>query len=149
VECAIAATSPSQWALRYPAVKQLLTPARPRARKRCRRALHEPLQAKERFNSIAEQLTELSTQFSNNVLDATKAFTKLLTTKDEVDGLPDSALALLAQQAKGKGHADATAEAGPWLVTLDIPAYLPIQASPAFFIVHQSAVCCLFPRCQF
>lgn len=85
------------------------------------------MQAKARFNEIAEELTQLATTFSNNLLDGTKAFSKLLSTQEEVAGLPPSALALLAQQAKGKGHDGATAEAGPWLVTLDMPAYLPIQ----------------------
>ena len=88
------------------------------------------MQAKTRFNEIAEELTKLSTNFSNNVLDSTKAFSKLLTTQEEIDGLPASALALMAQQAKGKGHDEATAESGPWLVTLDIPSYLPVQVRP-------------------
>ena len=85
------------------------------------------VQDKARFNQIAEELTELSTKFGNNVLDATKAYTKLLTTEEEAEGLPESARALMAQQAKAKGHEDATAESGPWLVTLDIPSYLPVQ----------------------
>lgn len=53
---------------------------------------------KERFNQLAEELSQLSTKFSNNVLDATKAFRKLVTDKDVVAGLPPSALALAAQQ---------------------------------------------------
>lgn len=53
---------------------------------------------KERFNAIAEELSQLSTKFSNNVLDATKAFKKLITEKEAVKGLPPSALALAAQQ---------------------------------------------------
>lgn len=92
------------------------------------------MQAKQRFNEIAEELTKLSTNFSNNVLDSTKAFSKLLTTQEEVDGLPASALALMAQQAKGKGNEGATAENGPWLVTLDIPSYLPVQVRPPQYI---------------
>jgi oligopeptidase A len=97
----------------------------------CSSCIHQgrayTLQAKERFNAIAEELTQLSTTFSNNVLDSTKAFSKLLTSKADVDGLPASALALMAQQAQGKGHEAATPEDGPWLVTLDIPSYLPVQ----------------------
>ncbi|KAI8465022.1 MAG: hypothetical protein J3K34DRAFT_438374 [Monoraphidium minutum] len=82
--------------------------------------------AKERFNAIQQDLAQLSTKFSNHVLDATKAFKKLITSKDEVDGLPATALALAAQQAKGEGHEAATAEEGPWLFTLDFPSYYPI-----------------------
>eukprot|EP00640_Fibrocapsa_japonica_P000962 CAMPEP_0113943386 /NCGR_PEP_ID=MMETSP1339-20121228/23221_1 /TAXON_ID=94617 /ORGANISM="Fibrocapsa japonica" /LENGTH=820 /DNA_ID=CAMNT_0000948241 /DNA_START=97 /DNA_END=2559 /DNA_ORIENTATION=+ /assembly_acc=CAM_ASM_000762 len=80
---------------------------------------------KERFNEIMVKNAELSTKFSNNVLDATKAFSLLLTTKEEVDGLPPSALALGAQQAAAKGNEGATPEEGPWLITLDIPSYMP------------------------
>lgn len=94
------------------------------------------VQAKQRFNEIAEELTKLSTNFSNHVLDSTKAFSKLLTTQEEVDGLPASALALMAQQAKSKGHEEATAESGPWLVTLDIPSYLPVQVCPCHVHLH-------------
>jgi Zn-dependent oligopeptidase len=97
-------------------------------------------QAKGRFNEIAEALNALSTKFSNHVLDATKAYSKLLTTESEVAGLPESARALLAQQAASKGHEGATAEAGPWLVTLDIPAYLPIQVRTLSCSVGTSAV---------
>jgi Zn-dependent oligopeptidase len=55
-------------------------------------------QAKERFNEIKQELSQISTQFSNNLLDATKAFKRLVTAKEDVDGLPASALALAAQQ---------------------------------------------------
>lgn len=83
-------------------------------------------EAKERFNAIQQELAQLSTKFSNNVLDATKAFKKLVTNKDEVEGLPATALGLAAQQAKGEGHEGATAEEGPWLFTLDFPSYYPV-----------------------
>lgn len=84
-------------------------------------------EAKERFNEIQQELSKIKTNFSNNLLDATKAFKKLVTEKAEVDGLPESALALAAQQAKSEGHEDATAEAGPWLFTLDLPSFFPVM----------------------
>uniref|UniRef100_A0A7R9W185 oligopeptidase A n=1 Tax=Chlamydomonas euryale TaxID=1486919 RepID=A0A7R9W185_9CHLO len=82
--------------------------------------------AKERFNEIQQELKKLSTKFSNNLLDGTKAWSKLVASKDDVDGLPASALGLAAQQAKAKGHPAATADAGPWLFTLDFPCYMPV-----------------------
>ena len=82
-------------------------------------------ETKERFNQIQEELAELSTKFSNNVLDATKAFELTLKNADEIDGLPASLLALSAQAAKDSGEENATAEQGPWLVTLDYPSYIP------------------------
>jgi hypothetical protein len=83
--------------------------------------------AKERFNVIQQTLAQLSTNFSNNVLDATKALSVRLTTREEVDGLPESALGLAAQTARSRGDAEATAEKGPWVITLDMPSYMPVM----------------------
>lgn len=81
---------------------------------------------KERFNQIQQELAELSTQFSNHVLDATQAFKLKLTDPEEVVGLPPSALSLAAQTARTEGEENATAETGPWIFTLDYPSYLPV-----------------------
>ncbi|QQE65375.1 peptidase M3 [Leptolyngbya sp. BL0902] len=82
---------------------------------------------KDRFNEIQQALAELTTKFSNNVLDATKAFSLTLTTAEEVDGLPPSLLALAAQLARDAGSEGATPEAGPWRITLDFPCYGPFM----------------------
>jgi oligopeptidase A len=73
------------------------------------------------------ELAELSTKFSNNVLDATKAFSLTLTKKEEVDGLPPSLLSLAAQAARDAGAENATPENGPWRITLDFPSYYPFM----------------------
>jgi oligopeptidase A len=82
-------------------------------------------EAKEAFNAHRVALAELSTKFSNNVLDATKAYSLLVTERAQVEGLPDSTLALLASRAEEAGEAGATAAAGPWKLGLDMPSYLP------------------------
>lgn len=70
---------------------------------------------------------ELHTKFSNHVLDSTKAFKLVLTDKKDVAGLPESALSLAAETAKKKEvSSTATAENGPWVVTLDAPSYVPV-----------------------
>ncbi len=84
-------------------------------------------ETKERFNQIQLELAELSTKFSNNVLDATKAFKLKLSEPKDVEGLPPSALGLMAQTAKAEGYEAATAENGPWVVTLDYPSYVPFM----------------------
>jgi oligopeptidase A len=84
-------------------------------------------EAKERFNSIQLELAELTTKFSNHVLDATTSFKLKLTTKEEVDGLPESALGLAAQTARMEGMENATPENGPWIITLDYPSYVPFM----------------------
>ena len=77
------------------------------------------------FNAASERLAELSTQFGNHVLDATQQWTLRLTEASEVDGLPERAREALAAAAREAGDPDATAAAGPWLLGLDMPRYLP------------------------
>lgn len=82
--------------------------------------------AKERFNEVQQELEKLSLKFNENVLDSTKSFQKLITDKKDIEGLPPTALGLAAQTSASKGYEGATAENGPWIITLDIPSYLPV-----------------------
>ncbi|MEM7261170.1 MAG: M3 family metallopeptidase [Planctomycetota bacterium] len=78
---------------------------------------------RDRFNALQQEAGSLRTKFQNNVLDATKAFRLDLTESSDVEGLPESLLRLAAQ-AYGEG---ATAEEGPWRITLDFPSYGPFM----------------------
>ena len=80
---------------------------------------------RDRFNAIELELAELSTKFGNHVLDATKAFSLTLTEPEDVEGLPPSLLSLAAQAARSEGMENATAENGPWRITLDFPSFGP------------------------
>ncbi len=82
---------------------------------------------RDRYNEISERLAELSTKFSNNVLDATKAFKITLTDTEEVEGLPDTLLELAADTARQEAHEQATASDGPWVLTLDYPSFMPFM----------------------
>jgi len=75
---------------------------------------------KKRYGEIATRLSELGSQFSNNVLDATHAFTVNIEDKNELSGLPDSALHAAQAAAQAK---DLTG----YLFTLDFPSYLPVM----------------------
>ena len=75
---------------------------------------------KKRFGEIQKRLSELSTQFSNNVLDATQAWYKHFETADALAGLPESALAQAAQAAAQK-------ELPGYVVTLDFPSYYAVM----------------------
>ena len=82
------------------------------------------------FNAASQELAQLATRFSNNVLDATNGWSLLLREPDEVDGLPESLRTLLAQAARDAGDTRAdghepTAEHGPWRLGLDMPRYIP------------------------
>src|SRR5262245_8887203 len=83
--------------------------------------------AQERFTAIQTELAEVATRFSNNVLDATKAWALELRSPDEIDGLPRSLLELAAQAARQAGDESATADGGPWRITLDAPSYMPFM----------------------
>ncbi|KAF4036478.1 Peptidase family M3 [Phytophthora infestans] len=79
---------------------------------------------KEKFNKLKLRAAELSTKFSSNLLDATKAYSITITDTNEVEGLPPSLLQMFAQSARDEGHADASPESGPWRITLDPPSYV-------------------------
>lgn len=81
---------------------------------------------RERFNEVQQELEKCGKKFMN-VTDSTKKFEKLITDKKDIDGLPDSALALAAQIAATKGHEKATAEDGPWMITLDRPSFQSVM----------------------
>ena len=77
------------------------------------------------FNATSARLAELSTCYSNHVLDATKAWSLLLKDSRQVDGLPESLRELMAAAAREAGNSEATAAAGPWQLGLDLPRYGP------------------------
>ncbi|MGY3859429.1 oligopeptidase A [Aeromonas intestinalis] len=77
-------------------------------------------EAQQRYGEIQARLSELASRFSNNVLDATMGWSKLVTDEADLAGLPASALAAARQLAEHKGQQG-------WLFTLDIPSYLPVM----------------------
>jgi oligopeptidase A len=83
--------------------------------------------ARERFNAIQQELAQLSTSFSNHVLDATNSWSITLRDPEEMDGTPESLRALSAQVAAEAGETGATAETGPWRITLDYPSFGPFM----------------------
>ncbi|MEJ4046723.1 oligopeptidase A [Erwinia sp. SLM-02] len=74
----------------------------------------------QRYGEIAARLSELGSTYSNNVLDATMGWSKLISDESELVGMPESALAAAKAQAEAK-------EQQGWLLTLDIPSYLPVM----------------------
>ncbi len=76
-------------------------------------ALEEP--ARSRFKEIANALSKLSNEFENAVLDATEAWSEHIEHVDQLAGLAEADLALLAQYAEESGKSD-------WLVTLKQPS---------------------------
>ena len=78
-----------------------------------------PPEKQARFNAIQAELAQLSNDFRNSVIDATKAFKLVLTKPAEVEGLPAQLKAMLA----GEGDP----EKGPWTVTVEDAVYVPFM----------------------
>ncbi|MCK5499262.1 MAG: oligopeptidase A, partial [Gammaproteobacteria bacterium] len=72
------------------------------------------------YGKIKQELSLLQTKFEENLLDATHAWTKHVTDKDELNGLPETALALAKQKA-------VTEDKQGWVFTLDFPSYMPVM----------------------
>ena len=79
-----------------------------------------PADEQHRYGEISKRMSELGSQFSNNVLDATMGWSKQITDVAELAGMPESAL------AAAKAAAEAKEQEG-YLLTLDIPSYLPVM----------------------
>lgn len=84
---------------------------------------------RERFNEIVQALSQLGSDFSNNVLDATKGWHLDITSREDAAGLPVSfrsmAAAAWSEAEENKDAKPATAEDGPWRVKLDAPSFGP------------------------
>ncbi|MES9870664.1 MAG: oligopeptidase A [Sedimenticola sp.] len=79
-----------------------------------------PAEKKSRYKEISQELTRLTSKYEENLLDATNAWSKLVTDEAELAGLPESALGLAKQTAEQRD------EAG-WMLTLEFPSYLPVM----------------------
>ncbi|WP_313950356.1 M3 family metallopeptidase [Accumulibacter sp.] len=79
-----------------------------------------PEDQKPRFQAIAEELSQLSAKFSENLLDATNAFTEVVTDAAELAGVPDDACQAARQAAEKDGQSG-------WKFTLHMPSYLPLM----------------------
>ena len=77
------------------------------------------------FNKISERLGELSTKFSNNILDATNRWFLLLDRDDQVAGLPDRVKELMSAGAKKHSNSNGitNCQKGLWKLGLDAPTY--------------------------
>ena len=75
---------------------------------------------KEEYRRLTMRLSQLTLQFSDNVLASTHAFSKIITDKNLLSGLPASELDIAAAKAKAKGQEG-------WLFDLTMPSYQAIM----------------------
>lgn len=79
-----------------------------------------PADEQHRYGEISKRMSELGSQFSNNVLDATMGWNKHITDVVELAGMPESAIAAAKETAESK-------ELDGYLLTLEMPSYLPVM----------------------
>lgn len=72
--------------------------------------------SKQRFKEVEKELSRLSMQFSNNVLDSTHAWSRHITDASQLAGLPETALGVAEEAARQRGLEG-------YLLTLDFPCY--------------------------
>ncbi|MCI1075158.1 M3 family metallopeptidase [Stenotrophomonas maltophilia] len=77
-------------------------------------------EAQQRFAAIKEELSALSAKFSQNVLDATDAWSLIIEDEARLRGLPEDVKAAAHAAAQKDGKAG-------WKLTLQMPCYLPVQ----------------------
>ena len=77
--------------------------------------VHLPEEQKKRLEEIDLRLSELGNRFSQNLLDATNAYELVVENPEDVEGIPESDLALARQERDGKTV---------WVFTLQTPSYL-------------------------
>ncbi|WP_425609247.1 M3 family metallopeptidase [Thalassobacterium sedimentorum] len=79
-----------------------------------------PPEQKKRAGEIQSELAKLTQKYSENCLDATNAWEKIVTDKEQLSGLPESALDAARQSAEQKGTEG-------WRFTLQAPSYIPVM----------------------
>jgi oligopeptidase A len=79
-----------------------------------------PAKEQQQYARLRKQLAELGSKFSDNVLDATNAWSKLVTA-DRLRGLPETALANARQAAEQAGL-------DGYLINLEFPSFYPVLA---------------------
>ncbi|MES2439608.1 MAG: M3 family metallopeptidase [Verrucomicrobiota bacterium] len=80
-----------------------------------------PADKKERIAAIEADLSQITKEYSEHVLDSTNAWELIITDESKLAGLPDSAKAGAAANARAKGHENA------WRFTLQFPSMSPIM----------------------
>ena len=79
-----------------------------------------PYDQRKRFKELSKRLSELSSTFGNNVLDATDAWSKHVALESEVAGMPEANLAIARNLAEEKGLEG-------YVLTLDMPCYINVM----------------------
>jgi oligopeptidase A len=80
-----------------------------------------PPDQKQRLRDLDAELAQITQKFSENVLDSTNAWELVITDESKLAGLPPTAKATAAADAKSKGH-----KAPAWRFNLQAPSMFPV-----------------------
>lgn len=83
----------------------------------------QPEPVRQRLAEIENRLAEVTKTFSDNVLDSTNAWEKIITEESELSGLPASFKEAARLDALSKGHG--SEESPVWRFTLQYPSMVP------------------------
>jgi oligopeptidase A len=83
-----------------------------------------PAELKPRFAAIQEELASLSAKFSENVLDATNAYSLVIEDERRLAGIPADALQAAREAAQKDGR---SSPSRGWKFTLQMPSYWPVM----------------------
>jgi len=75
---------------------------------------------KQRFAEIQEELAALEAKYSENLLDATNAFSLLVADRNDLAGVPEDVLRAAEDAAQREGHSG-------WKITLHAPCFGPVM----------------------
>ena len=75
---------------------------------------------KQRYKEISLELSALASNYEENLLDATNAWSKLIRDKQDLAGLPESALTQAKQTAENHNE-------DGWMITLQFPSYISVM----------------------
>ena len=81
-----------------------------------------PAERKNRYREVVQRLAALGSKFSENVLDASRVYTRVVTDENELAGLPDNSIDRAAADAR-------EANQSGWLFKLDQPTYMTVMSS--------------------
>ncbi len=79
-------------------------------------------ETKARYRELVQRLAHLATKFSENVLDAARAYSRSVTQESELSGLPPTAIDRAAEDARDANQPG-------WLFKLDQPTYMTVMTS--------------------
>ena len=75
---------------------------------------------KQRYKEISQELSRLASNYEENLMDATNAWSKVIRNEQDLAGLPASALAQAKQTAESQDQ-------DGWMITLQFPSYQAIM----------------------